>query len=125
MDGHADAGSGIRVGDLASSAGLTVRTLHYFDEVGLLRASQRTAAGHRLYSDADVERLYRICLLRRFGLALEEIAQALDDPAWNVHAVVSTHLRDVDPAPRSRGSTPWTAHPTSRGEFRPGQVQFR
>lgn len=96
MDDYASPGAGIRVGDLASSAGLTVRTLHYFDEIGLLHASQRSAAGHRLYSDADVERLYRICLLRRLGLPLDAVGQALNDPAWNLHAVLSTHLHDVE-----------------------------
>ena len=74
--------TGRRIGDLAAAAGLTVRTLHYFDEIGLLRASGRTDAGHRMYSGADVERLYRICLLRRVGLPLADVNAALDDPAW-------------------------------------------
>ncbi len=87
---------GRRVGELATATGLTVRTLHYYEEIGLLAASSRTAAGHRLYDDADVERLYRICLLRRLGLPLGEIGQALDDPAWSLHAAMATHLREVE-----------------------------
>ena len=87
---------GRRVGELAATAGLTVRTLHHYEEIGLLVASVRTAAGHRLYTDADVERLYRISLLRQIGLPLAKIAHMLDDPAWNVRAALATHLREVE-----------------------------
>lgn len=48
-----------KVGALARAAGLTVRTLHHYDHIGLLSPSARTGAGHRLYSEADVARLYR------------------------------------------------------------------
>ena len=89
-------GTGRRVGELASATGLTVRTLHYYEEIGLLVAAGRTDAGHRLYSDADVERLYRICLLRRLGLPLDEIGRALGDPAWSLRASMATHLGDLD-----------------------------
>ena len=58
-------GAGRRVGELATATGLTVRTLHYYEEIGLLKASGRSDAGrHRIYADSDVQRLYRICLLR-------------------------------------------------------------
>lgn len=87
---------GRRVGELAAATGLTVRTLHYYEEIGLLVASGRTEAGHRIYSDGDVERLYRICLLRRLGLPLGDIAQALDDPEWNLRAAMTTHVDDLD-----------------------------
>ncbi|MDQ1475969.1 MAG: hypothetical protein QOE62_1198 [Actinomycetota bacterium] len=87
---------GRRVGELAAATGLTVRTLHYYGEIGLLDASARTAAGHRLYADADVERLYRICLLRRLGLPLGEIARALDDPEWELRSAMAVHLRDLE-----------------------------
>jgi MerR family transcriptional regulator, thiopeptide resistance regulator len=85
-----------RVGELAAATGLTVRTLHYYEEIGLLVASQRSEAGHRVYTDADVERLYRICLLRRLGLPLGEIARALDDPAWSLRSAMTTQLADLD-----------------------------
>jgi DNA-binding transcriptional MerR regulator/uncharacterized glyoxalase superfamily protein PhnB len=62
----------------------------------LLVASDRSDAGHRRYADADVERLYRICLLRRLGLPLGEIGRALDDPAWSLRAAMATHLRDLE-----------------------------
>ena len=88
--------AGRKVGELAAATGLTVRTLHYYEEVGLLVASGRTEAGHRLYDDADLERLYRICLLRRLGLPLGEIGKALDDSASSLRAAMSTHLGELE-----------------------------
>jgi MerR family transcriptional regulator, thiopeptide resistance regulator len=89
-------GDGRAIGALAKATGLTVRTLHHYEEIGLLVASERTAAGHRRYVDADVARLYRICLLRRLGLPLAEIGRALDDPAWAMQPAMATHLRELD-----------------------------
>ena len=73
-----------------------MRTLHYYEQIGLLVPSSRSDTGHRLYDESDVARLYRICLLRRTGLPLAEIGQALDDPAWNLAAAVEKHLDQVD-----------------------------
>lgn len=95
--------TGRRVGELATATGLTVRTLHYYEEIDLLVASGRSEAGHRLYADADVERLYRICLLRRLGLPLGEIGRALDDPAWSLRAAMGTQLRDLDQRQEAAG----------------------
>jgi DNA-binding transcriptional MerR regulator len=67
-----------KIGELAQAAGVTVRTLHHYDSVGLLRPSERTGGGHRLYSRADVQRLYRLLALRGVGLPLEEIGPLLD-----------------------------------------------
>lgn len=88
--------NGRKVGELAEASGLTVRTLHYYEEIGLLEASGRTPSGHRLYDDADVERLYRVCLLRQLGLPLADIASALDDPAWDLNRAMSSHLDGLD-----------------------------
>jgi DNA-binding transcriptional MerR regulator len=88
--------TGRKVGELAQATGLTVRTLHHYEAIGLLVASGRTEAGHRLYDDADVARLYRICLLRRLGLPLGEIGRALDDPAWDLRAAMATHLGELE-----------------------------
>ena len=68
----------LTVGELARLTGVTVRTLHHYDERGLVRPSHRTAAGHRLYDDADVLRLQQVLVLRELGLPLDEIAAALD-----------------------------------------------
>ena len=66
-----------RVGELADATGLTVRTLHHYHEIGLLTPSDRNSAGHRLYTSADVRRLYQIRALRGFGLSLTEIGEVL------------------------------------------------
>src|SRR6266540_480829 len=73
-----------RIGELAAATGLTVRTLHYYEEIGLLIPSGRTNAGHRLYDDTDVARLYRICLLRRLGLPLVVYADIAAAHDWLV-----------------------------------------
>jgi len=87
---------GRKVGELAAATGLTVRTLHHYEQIGLLPATGRSAGGHRLYSADDVSRLYRICLLRRLGFPLAEIATALDDPAWNLRAALGRHVAELD-----------------------------
>ena len=61
-----------KVGELARATGLTIRTLHYWDEIGLV-SPQRTVSGHRVYASAEVARLYQVMALRQMGLGLEEI----------------------------------------------------
>ncbi|BDH08607.1 MerR family transcriptional regulator [Streptomyces seoulensis] len=77
------------VGQVAGFAGITVRTLHHYDEIGLLVPSERTHAGHRRYADADLDRLQRILFYRELGFPLDEVAALLDDP----DADPRTHLR--------------------------------
>ena len=67
------------VGELARLTGITVRTLHHYDELGLVVPSQRTVAGYRLYDDADVIRLQQVLLFRELGLPLDDIARAIDE----------------------------------------------
>ena len=62
----------LKVGELARNTGLTVRTLHHWDELGLLQPGDRTDAGHRLYGEEQVVRLQHIVTLRTLGFALEE-----------------------------------------------------
>jgi DNA-binding transcriptional MerR regulator len=71
---------GYSVGDVAALAGVSVRTLHHYDEIGLLRPSGRTAAGHRRYGSGDLQRLRRILFYRELDFGLEEIAAILADP---------------------------------------------
>ena len=61
-------GTGLTVGDTAALIGVTVRTLHHWDEIGLATPSARTPAGYRLYTDADLQRLSRIIAYRETGL---------------------------------------------------------
>ncbi|SKB31380.1 DNA-binding transcriptional regulator, MerR family [Arthrobacter sp. 49Tsu3.1M3] len=69
------------IGELAKAYGVTVRALHHYDEIGLLSAGQRTASGHRRYTEEDVRRLYRIRSLQMLGLPLAEIGAVLGTPA--------------------------------------------
>jgi MerR family transcriptional regulator, thiopeptide resistance regulator len=91
-----DSSLGYKVGAVAAASGLTVRTLHYYEEIGLLVPPTRSEGGHRLYGAAEVERLYRIGLLRRLGLPLGQIGRALDDPAWNLQAAMAAHLGELE-----------------------------
>ncbi|WP_053669738.1 MerR family transcriptional regulator [Streptomyces sp. NRRL B-1140] len=77
------------VGQVAGFAGVTVRTLHHYDDIGLLVPSERSHAGHRRYSDADLDRLQQILFYRELGFPLEEVAALLDDPEADPRA----HLR--------------------------------
>jgi MerR family transcriptional regulator, thiopeptide resistance regulator len=61
-----------RIGELAREAGLTVRTLHHYDQLGLLSPLSRTEGGHRCYTSGDVRRLHRIVALRSLGISVEE-----------------------------------------------------
>ena len=68
------------VSQVAALAGVTVRTLHHYDRIGLLVPGGRTAAGYRRYTDADLERLQQVRYYRELGFTLEEIATVLDGP---------------------------------------------
>lgn len=68
------------VGRVAEVTGVTVRTLHHYDEIDLLSPSERTGAGYRRYSEADLERLQQILCYRELGFPLAEIARILADP---------------------------------------------
>ncbi|MEU3613181.1 MerR family transcriptional regulator [Streptomyces sp. NPDC006872] len=77
------------VGQVAGFAGVTVRALHHYDDIGLLVPSGRSHAGHRRYSDADLDRLQQILFYRELGFPLDEVAALLADPAADPRA----HLR--------------------------------
>ena len=79
----------MNVGEVAALAGVTVRTLHHYDRIGLLSPSGRTAAGYRQYGPGDLDRLHQVLLYRELGFPLEEVATLLDDPSADPEA----HLR--------------------------------
>ncbi|HEY9699129.1 MAG TPA: MerR family transcriptional regulator [Trichocoleus sp.] len=85
----------LKVGDLAKQTGVSVRTLHYYDEIGLLSPSHRTEAGYRLYSDADIIRLQQIVSLRQIGFSLEQIRECLEQSKFSPHHVVQLHLAQL------------------------------
>jgi DNA-binding transcriptional MerR regulator len=77
------------VGAVAALTGVSVRTLHHYDHIGLVVPSVRTPAGYRGYTDADIERLHLVLVYRSVGIPLDEIRALLDDP----NADVVEHLR--------------------------------
>ena len=79
-----------KVGQLAKRTGISVRTLHHYDQIGLLRPSHRTASGHRLYDRDDVVRLQQIVMLRQLGFALEEIGATLAEAS--LPRLIDLHL---------------------------------
>jgi DNA-binding transcriptional MerR regulator len=72
-----------QVKETARIAGVSVRTLHHYDEIGLLVPQRRTAAGYRVYGEAELMRLQQKCIGRELGLPLEEIRRALDEPDFD------------------------------------------
>lgn len=88
--------SGIKVGELADVTGLTVRTLHHYDEIGLLEPASRTNSGHRLYGQHEVERLQLIASLRHVGFSLDQIRDCLERPEYTLPHVLELHIERVD-----------------------------
>ncbi|MBP2366398.1 MerR family transcriptional regulator [Pseudonocardia parietis] len=84
----------MKVGELARATGLTVRTLHHWEERGLVVPSARTAADHRVYDDGDVRRVYQVVALRELGLPLDAIGDLLTNGSFDV--VLAAHLEQVD-----------------------------
>lgn len=91
-----DASASRRIGEVAAAAGVTIRTLHHYEAIGLLNPMGRTDAGYRLYDDASVERVYRICVLRRLGMSLDQIGRALDGDEWSLTQALQTHLDEIE-----------------------------
>jgi len=81
-----------KVGQLAKRTGISVRTLHHYDQIGLLTPSHRTESGHRLYDDGDVARLQQIVSLRQLGFALDAIRDLLHRPGTSLVSVLDMHL---------------------------------
>jgi MerR family transcriptional regulator, thiopeptide resistance regulator len=81
-----------KVGDLARRTGLTVRTLHHYDEIGLVKPSGHTDAGHRLYTGRDVARLQQVLSLHQLGFSLEEIRECLNRPGFSPLEVIRLHI---------------------------------
>ena len=77
------------VGRVATLSGVTIRTLHHYDEIGLLSPHGRSDAGYRVYEEADLETLQRILFYREFGFTLKEISTLIEDPGTDAMG----HLR--------------------------------
>lgn len=86
----------LKVGDLARRTGLTVRTLHHYDEIGLLKPSGRSEAGYRLYSQGDVQRLHAVQTMRQMGLALSDIGALLEGEGMAPERIIGQQIRALD-----------------------------
>jgi DNA-binding transcriptional MerR regulator len=86
----------ITITRLAKRFGLSRTALLYYDRIGLLSPTVRSDAGYRLYTDADVERLCRICSYRNAGLSLDEIRQLLKQPDAPKEQILRNRLRQLD-----------------------------
>src|SRR5438132_11048909 len=82
----------LKVGELARRTGLTVRTLHHYDEIGLLKPSLHTGSGHRLYTADDVARLQQVLSLRQLGFSLEEVRDCFNRPGFSPPEVIRLHV---------------------------------
>ena len=85
----------MKIGELAKQTGLSIRTLHYYDEIGLLSPSHRTEVGYRLYSNQDIIRLQQIVSLRQLGFSLKEIYECLSNPDLSLQQTIDLHRARV------------------------------
>lgn len=86
----------LKVGQLAKQVCLSVRTLHHYDEIGLLSPSVRTEAGHRLYNSLDIQRLYAIQALKEFGLSLPQIAERITQESPSLTDILNQQLAQIE-----------------------------
>ncbi|WP_256218476.1 MerR family transcriptional regulator [Bacillus sp. MUM 116] len=80
---------------MAKQTGLTVRTLHYYDHIGLFSPSEVTNSGHRIYSERDIAKLQQILSLKQLGLSLEKIKDTIENPNFNPIGVIKIQLETV------------------------------
>ena len=81
----------MKVSEVAKLTGVTVRTLHYYDEIGLLKPSEITEAGYRIYSNADLELLQQILFFRELDFSLTEIRKIMLNPAYDREEALRKH----------------------------------
>ena len=93
----------LQVGPLARSTGLTVRTLHHYDEIGLLKPSARSESGYRMYDASDVARLHAIQALRHLGLPLAEIGPLLDGRSGSPERIIEQQMLQLEQQIRQAG----------------------
>ncbi|WP_316571364.1 MerR family transcriptional regulator [Neobacillus sp. YIM B06451] len=81
-----------KVGELAKLTGLTVRTLRYYDQIGLYSPSGYSNTGYRLYNESDLTRLQQILALKELGLSLDEVKSIIADNNYNPFEIVSLQI---------------------------------
>ena len=83
----------ITVSQVSKRTGVSVRTLHHYDQIGLLRPTEVTDAGYRLYDDGALDKLYMILVYRELGLSLNEISSILDTPNYDRNRVLEHQIK--------------------------------
>lgn len=86
----------MKIGELAKRTGITVRTLRYYDEIGLLSPTERMESGYRIYGPKEIERLQRIISLRHLGLSLKEILTSLKEPGFSPLPILLNQLQQLE-----------------------------
>jgi MerR family transcriptional regulator, copper efflux regulator len=95
----------MRIGDLTEQAGVTQRTVRYYESIGLLHPAEREGHGHHYYTEETLARLRKIDQLKRLGLSLDEIREVIDlyftdpsgiQPKQKVLAIFKKHLAEAD-----------------------------
>src|SRR5262245_9607545 len=79
---------GLTVSQVSKLSGVSIRTLHHYDEIGLLRPSGRTGGGYRQYGDKELQRLQQVLFFRELEFPLEEITRILRDPDFDLQAAL-------------------------------------
>ena len=81
------------VKEISDLTGISVRTLHYYDEIGLLKPTEKSDAGYRLYDDKALETLQQILFFREFDISLKEIKAVLDNPALEINQILQVQRK--------------------------------
>ena len=81
------------VKEISDLTGISVRTLHYYDEIGLLKPTEKSGAGYRLYDDKALETLQQILFFREFDISLKEIKAVLDNPALDRNQILQVQRK--------------------------------
>lgn len=82
-----------RIKEFSKRTGVTVRTLHYYDEIKLLKPSNKSVSGHRLYSESDMLRLQQITTLKFLGFSLEAVKQIIQHPNFDIQASLKSQAK--------------------------------
>lgn len=85
-----------KVGELSKLTGLTIRSLHHYDEIGLLRPMFHTDSGHRLYTESDIVKLQQIMSLKQLDFSLDEIKEFLQNPQYDPKDVIEMQLKRLN-----------------------------
>lgn len=85
-----------KVGELAKLTGITVRTLHHYDQFGLLSPSMHSDAGHRLYTEADISKLQQIMSLKKLGFPLDQIKELIENPNYDPSEAIRMQLEHLN-----------------------------